>query len=122
MNQIGTFSPGFDKKFLDYFQIDATPKIEYIMVGGGGGGCSCPSKEELCPTKEKKPESQSPKENKENDETFDINDYQIKIEDIDYNPPGADDKEKISLLLTQGKELDLDAFHLLINGKKKKLR
>ncbi|PZM87031.1 MAG: hypothetical protein DLD55_03540 [candidate division SR1 bacterium] len=118
LNQTGTFSPGFDKKFLDYFQIDSTPKIEYITIGGGGCNCSCPSKEDLCPAKPKKTEIQTPQE----EENFDSSKYQIKIEAIDYDPPGADDQEKITLILTEGEHVNLDGFHLLINGKKKSLQ
>jgi hypothetical protein len=31
-NTTGDFSPGFEKKFLDFFKIDSKPKIEYITI------------------------------------------------------------------------------------------
>jgi hypothetical protein len=31
-NTTGEFSPGFEKKFLDFFKIDSKPKIEYITI------------------------------------------------------------------------------------------
>lgn len=129
----GDFSPWFERKFLKFFQINSTPKVEYVYVNKGWwGSCSCPTKEDLCPIKEQKngenkkqeksewkeektpiKEKESPEENKS---------YEVKIEDIIYNPPGSDkDKESITLLLTKGKELNLKNTHLLVNGKKKKL-
>jgi hypothetical protein len=52
MDKIDDFSPGFGQEVLTYF----SPASEYLIktvetvkyVGGGGGGCSCPSKEQLC--------------------------------------------------------------------------
>ena len=49
-------------------------------------------------------------------------DYQVKIEDIIYDPPGSDtNKESITLLLTKGEGLDLKKTTLVIDGKNKKI-
>lgn len=133
-DQVSDFSPWFDQKFLDFFQIDSEPKIEYIKIWGGGGSCSCPTKEDLCPAKkDNKKESTETKvqedEDKENENkkdtppTLDIENYQIKIEHIDYDPEGSDTgKESITMILTQGESLDLSLLTLNINGKTKKMK
>lgn len=138
-DQEGDFSPGFDRKFLEYFQIDTEPKIEYIKVwwGGGWGSYSCPSKEDLCPAKqplEKKEKSENVivedeiienKEEQKEDNTWilDLENFTVKIEHIDYDPPGNDkDKESITIILTKGKQLDLSKLTLNINGKNKKIK
>lgn len=131
-NTTGDFSPGFEKKFLDFFKIDSKPKIEYITINWGGS-CHCPSKEELCTSEsnkqEKPPKSQEENKKNKNSENknqetskIDINTYQVKIEDIEYDPPGADTNESITLILTKGEELDLSLLTLDINGKNKKLK
>lgn len=125
-DQIYDFSPWFDQKFLEFFQIDSEPKIEYITIWGGGS-CSCPSKEDLCPSKKKnKKESTETSivENEENSsQTLNLENYQVKIEHIDYNPEGSDkDKESITIILTQGEHLDLGLLTLNINGKNKKMK
>lgn len=133
-DEYGDFSPWFDKKFLEFFKIDSNPKIEYVYIGWGWGwsSCNCPTKADFCPiNKPQKP--LSPVEN--------INDmdnlsgssttltdtrslswnYQVKIEDISYDPPGSDkNKESITLILTEGSSLNLKYTTLLINGKHKK--
>ena len=151
-DKIGDFSPWFDRKFLEYFKIESTPRIEYIYVnkwGGGWGGLSCPTKADLCPAQEvtskknkqeEKSDSNLEKTTKE-DNTESIqhldqdtteskigtnknqeNNYQVKIEDLVYDPPGADSKkESITLLLTKGDQLDLKKTTLNIDGKNKKI-
>ena len=129
-DEISDFSPWFDKKFLEFFQIDSEPKIEYIKIWWGGS-CSCPSKEDLCPTKkdnktenneESKIEDEYEEEQKSN-QNLTIEKYQVKIEDINYDPEGSDkDKESITLILTEGDNLDLNLLTLNINGKKKKIK
>lgn len=129
-DEISDFSPWFDKKFLEFFQIDSEPKIEYIKIWWGGS-CSCPSKEDLCPTKkdnktenneESKIEDEYEEEQKSN-QNLTIEKYQVKIEDINYDPEGSDkDKESITLILTEGNNLDLSLLTLNINGKKKKMK
>lgn len=55
--------------------------------------------------------------------TLDANNYQVKIEDIDYDPEGSDTgKESITMILTQGESLDLSLLTLDINGKNKKMK
>lgn len=152
-DQTGDFSPWFDRKFLEYFKIETTPRVEYIYVNkwGGGWGYSCPTKADLCPIpevkqkEEKKIEKsdsnldQSPTkdDNKEKTEVdsehknwqenneklpVEAQNYQVKIEDLVYDPPGADGKnESITLLLTKGDQLDLKKTNLSIDGKNKKL-
>ena len=133
-DQVSDFSPWFDKKFLDFFQIDSEPKIEYIKIWGGGGSCSCRTQEDLCPAKKdnKKEITETKvlenkdkgKENKkETAPTLDLENYQVKIEHIDYDPPGRDkDRESITMILTQGESLDLSLLTLNINGKNKKIK
>lgn len=135
-SQEDNFSPWFDKKFLDFFQIDTNPKIEYIYIGGGawgGGSYSCPTKADLCPDTGKK-YSWIKEENLEipsQDSLFaswsvkllweNAKHYAVKIEDIIYDPPWADkNQESITLLLTEGDVLDLTNLSLQINGKTKK--
>lgn len=139
----GDFSPWFDRKFLTFFKIDTEPKIEYIYVnkwGWGGGSYSCPTKADLCPMStepskektDKKDEKSDSSENKKKDEqeikhNDKVNDqdsllYQVKIENIVYDPVGSDTKnEEITLLLTKGKQLDLKKTILVIDGKNKKI-
>lgn len=126
LDHFSDFSPWFDQKFLEFFQIDSEPKIEYIKIWGGGS-CSCPTKEELCPFKkddEKEVTETSVVEDKENpEELLNLENYQVKIEDIDYDPEGSDkDRESITMILTQGERLDLSLLTLNINGKKKKMK
>ncbi len=132
-DQISDFSPWFDQKFLDFFQVDSEPKIEYITIWGSGGSCSCPTKEDLCPAKKDNPkentetnvvEEDKKKESKQDTTpTLDANNYQVKIEDIDYDPEVSDTgKESITMILTQGKSLDLSLLNLNINGKNKKMK
>ncbi len=133
-DQVSDFSPWFDQKFLDFFQIDSEPKIEYIKIWGGGGSCSCPTQEDLCPAKKdnKKENTETKvqededkkKENKQDGvPPLDIENYQVKIEDIDYDPEGSDTgKESITMILTQGESLNLSLLTLDINGKNKKMK
>ena len=151
-DKIGDFSPWFDRKFLEYFKIESTPRIEYIYVnkwGGGWGGLSCPTKADLCPisevttkknkqeeksdsnlekttrednTKSKQHPDQDTTESKIGTDKNQENNYQVKIEDLVYDPPGADSKkESITLLLTKGDQLDLKKTTLSIDGKNKKI-
>lgn len=141
------FSPGFDRKFLQYFKIETTPRVEYIYINkwGGWGGYSCPTKADLCPPSEplKKAETKAQQSQKNDSPVQDTEDiwennqrleekqisqqkeheeYQVKIEDIIYDPPGTDtNKESITLLLTKGEELDLKKTTLIIDGKNKKI-
>ena len=140
------------RKFLEYFKIESTPRIEYIYVnkwGGGWGGLSCPTKADLCPTSEvttkknkqeeksdsnlekttredntksKQHPDQDTTESKIGTDKNQENNYQVKIEDLVYDPPGADSKkESITLLLTKGDQLDLKKTTLSIDGKNKKI-
>lgn len=151
-DKIGDFSPWFDRKFLEYFKIESTPRIEYIYVnkwGGGWGSLSCPTKADLCPppevtskknkqeeksdsnlektTREDNTESiqhldQDTTESKIGTDKSQEKNYQVKIEDLVYDPPGADSKkESITLLLTKGDQLDLKKTTLNIDGKNKKI-
>ena len=151
-DKIGDFSPWFDRKFLEYFKIESTPRIEYIYVnkwGGGWGGLSCPTKADLCPSPEATPKKNKQEEKSDSnlekttreDNTQSVqhpdqdtteskigtdknqeNNYQVKIEDLVYDPPGADSKkESITLLLTKGDQLDLKNTTLSIDGKNKKI-
>jgi len=51
MDNVNDFSPGFNESALKYFSVTSSynekvvEKVKYI---GGWGGCSCPSKEQLC--------------------------------------------------------------------------
>ena len=101
-DEISDFSPWFDKKFLEFFQIDSEPKIEYIKIWWGGS-CSCPSKEDLCPTK-KDNKTENNEENNIEDEyeeeqksnqNLTIEKYQVKIEDINYDPEGVIKTKKV---------------------------
>lgn len=149
-DKIGDFSPWFDRKFLEYFKIESTPRIEYIYVNKwGGGGLSCPTKADLCPAPEATPKKNKQEEKSNSklekttreDNTESIqhldqdtteskistnenqeNNYQVKIEDLVYDPPGTDSKkESITLLLTKGDQLDLKKTTLSIDGKNKKI-
>ena len=124
----------------------------YVNKWGGWGGYSCPTKADLCPSSEsptkaeKKDEKaetkaqQSQKNDNPIQDTEDIwennqhieekpisqhkehEDYQVKIEDLIYDPPGSDtNKETITLLLTKGEGLDLKKTTLVIDGKNKKI-
>ncbi len=124
----------------------------YVNKWGGWGGYSCPTKADLCPSSEsptkaeKKDEKAETKaqqsekndspiqdtediwennqhlEEKQNSQQKEHEDYQVKIEDVIYDPPGTDtNKESITLLLTKGEELDLKKTTLVIDGKNKKI-
>ena len=135
------FSPGFDKKFLNFFQIDPEPRIEYIYVKPGGASCNCPTKADLCPGSV--PVVVEEDDDEWESEEFDFRDedddperwgedpfaepepeYLVKILDIDYDPPGSDkDNETITLILLDGAEsLDLTKLKLNFNNKNKKLK
>jgi len=51
MDNVNDFSPGFDESALKYFSVTSSynekivEKVKYVWWGGG---CSCPSKEQLC--------------------------------------------------------------------------
>ncbi len=132
------FSPGFDKKFLNFFQIEMEPRIEYVYVRTGWGGNSCPTKADLCPGNVPAIE-----EEEWESEEFDFRDedddperwgedpfaetepeYLVKILDIDYDPPGSDkDNETITLILLDGADtLDLSKTKVNFNNKNKKLK
>lgn len=128
------FSPGFDKKFLEFFAIDSKPKIEYIYItkpSWSASMYSCPTKADLCPADpinktekntQPKEKNTTTEENIENKPLLESDNYQIKIEDIVYDPPGADhSQESITLVLTKWGELDLKNINLNIDGKNKKI-
>jgi hypothetical protein len=51
MDKVDDFSPGFGQEVLTYFSPSSTfttKTVETVKYVGGGGGCSCPSKEQLC--------------------------------------------------------------------------
>ena len=52
LDKVNLFSPGFGQEVLEYFSPTAefnTKTVEVVKyVGGGGGSCSCPSREQLC--------------------------------------------------------------------------
>ena len=128
-------TPGLEKRFSFLFNT-TSPQIQYIYTSWGWGSYSCPTKADLCwETKdtslEKSDEVKTQSKNKENtkssdrktkDPDFDPLKYEIKIEDIVYDPPWADkNKESITLLLTSWTELDLENITLNIGWKNKKM-
>ena len=51
MDNVNSFSPGFDESALKYFSVTSSYNekiVEKVKYVGWGGGCSCPSKEQLC--------------------------------------------------------------------------
>ena len=51
MDNVNDFSPWFDETALKYFSVTSSfnvKTVETVKYVGWGGGCSCPSKEEIC--------------------------------------------------------------------------
>ena len=128
-------TPALERRFSFLFNT-TSPQIQYIYTSWGWGSYSCPTKADLCwETKDtslgKSNEVKTQSKNKENTKSsdkkiknsdFDPLKYEIKIEDIVYDPPWADkNKESITLLLTNWWELDLEHIILNIGWKNKKM-
>lgn len=121
LDYLDDFSPGFDQKFLKYFPVSTVVKIESPPIATGSqsetGGClltwpvSMFSWDTWVST----------------DISSIINQYTIRIMNVDYDPPGSDtNNEKITLLATNlsGDQTPLDlskVFRLKVNGTNKTL-
>ena len=121
LDSLDDFSPGFDKKFLKYFPVTTTTKIEYIEVATGSqswtGSCQTPSTVSLI----------SWNTQMGTDISSSLASYTIRILYVDYDPEGSDtNNEKITLLATNssGDQTPLDLskiFRLKVNGTTKTL-
>ena len=128
-------TPALERRFSFLFNT-TSPQIQYIYTSWGWGSYSCPTKADLCwetkdtslvksnevKTQSKNRENTKSSDKKSKSSDFDPLKYEIKIEDIVYDPPWADkNKESITLLLTNWWELDLENIILNIGWKNKKM-
>ena len=128
-------TPALERRFSFLFNT-TSPQIQYIYTSWGWGSYSCPTKADLCwevkdtslgksnevKTQSKNKENTKSSDKKSKNPDFDPLKYEIKIEDIIYDPPWADkNKESITLLLTNWWELDLENIILNIGWKNKKM-
>lgn len=121
MDDLDEFSPGFDQKFLKYILGTTITKIEYVQIGNGAssGTGSCQVPWPPVPFYWDIPVS--------TDISTIVNEYTLRIVDIEYDPEGSDtNNEKITLLATHisGNQTPLDlskTFRLKVNGTNKTL-
>lgn len=118
---IDYFSPGFDQKFLKYISGQTLTKIEYIEIMTGNQpevtGCLLSGQDDLFSWVIQETTSR----------WLTIDQYTIRIVDVDYDPEGSDtNNEKVTLLATHiswdTTPLDLSKiFRLKVNGTNKTL-
>lgn len=121
MDDLDEFSPGFDQKFLKYILGTTITKIEYVQIGNGtsSGTGSCQVPWPPVPFSWDIPGS--------TDISTIVDEYTVRIVDIEYDPEGSDtNNEKITLLATHisGNQTPLDLskiFRLKVNGTNKTL-
>ncbi len=121
LDSLDYFSPGFERKFLKYFSGVTVTKIEYVPVATGNqsGTGTCPNtwSSDLF----------SWDIQGITDISWILNQYTIRILNIDYDPLGSDtNNEKVTLLATNisgdATPLDLSkTFRLKVNGTNKTL-
>ncbi len=118
-DQTGDFSPGFEKKFLDYFAVSTEPKVEYITVGNAVGW-TCP----ICPLGELWTGNTS-SETTGNQRLSTYDSYDIIINSLDYIWDSWDGSlQKITLTASSSSwdspAVDLSQWFYLQVGSKKK--